>query len=222
MKDFTIDPLGEKAIEISIPSWDLTRYLMLAKNLKAKKIIGITEIVPYPRSLFIQYDPFLFSINKFENYLKGIEQELEKKHKEGKDVITLPVCYDREYALDAEELSQKLKVSFEKIIHIHQASEFRLEMYGFIPGFIYLYGLDKQIQLPRKLSPSVKIPEGSVAIANEYCGIYPADSPGGWHVIGKTPISLFDPGREPPFLFHVGQKIRFEAITLQEFLAWDK
>jgi inhibitor of KinA len=129
----------------------------------------------------------------------------------------IPVCYDPEMGKDLIELSKSISLDPEKLIALHSIPIYRIHFFGFLPGFMYLNGLDPQLHCPRKSVPDRKIDPGSVAIGGAQTGIYPTESPGGWHVIGKTPIPLFDQNLIPPVFAKPGEQIRFYQISKNEF-----
>jgi KipI family sensor histidine kinase inhibitor len=143
-----------------------------------------------------------------------LEQSKDKKSKPRQ--VELPVYY-KEDGEDIDFLLSNLKMDFVKLVEIHSNASYQLKMYGFLPGFAYLEGNDQKIQLPRKQNPSKKIHPGSVAISNTYTGIYPVESPGGWHVIGLCPIKLFNPEAQDIIKVEVGSSIRFKPISLSEY-----
>ena len=135
-------------------------------------------------------------------------------------VVEVPVCYDAEYAPDLDEISQKTNLSKEQVIGLHAAAEYRVLMIGFAPGHAYMGGLDKRLAVPRRASPRALVPSGSVAIANRQTVVYPYAISGGWSVIGRTPVAVFDAARESPSLFATGDRVRFRRISREEFLRW--
>jgi KipI family sensor histidine kinase inhibitor len=134
----------------------------------------------------------------------------------------IPVCYDEIFGKDLNNLSKIHKIAVEEIIHIHYSKPYTLHFYGFLPGFMYLGGLDERLFSPRKEKPERLIPAGTVAIGGQQTGIYPSDSPGGWHAIGKSPIKLFDIRLDPPCPANIGDKIRFFPINKEEFYQMQK
>ena len=136
----------------------------------------------------------------------------------GREVI-VPVCYGGELGPDLEAVAEACGLRPEAVIARHAASPHRVYMLGFTPGFPYLGGLDPSLALPRRATPRVKVPAGSVAIAGEQSGVYPLDSPGGWHLLGRTPLALFTPQATPPCLLRPGDRVRFRPITRAEFAA---
>ncbi len=129
----------------------------------------------------------------------------------------LPVCYDPEFGLDLEQAAETLQMSPETLILKHGAATYRVFGIGFLPGFLYLGGVPEELRLPRKASPRARVPGGSVGLADRQTGIYPQDSPGGWNILGKCPIPLFDPQRDPPSFIALGDSIRFRAVSRAEF-----
>ncbi len=131
--------------------------------------------------------------------------------------ISIPVCYDPSLGVDLPWVSSHLNLSVDEIISLHTSVAYRVYMIGFIPGFPYMGTLPKQLEVPRKQTPSLKIPMGSVAIAGKQTGIYPAEVPGGWQVIGRTPLKMFDPSTSPCSFLNAGDLVQFNPITLNAF-----
>lgn len=137
--------------------------------------------------------------------------------KNNKQTIIIPVCYDPALGVDLPWVSNHLNLSEKEIISLHTSNAFRVYMVGFIPGFPYMGTLPQQLEMPRKQTPSMKIPMGSVAIAGKQTGIYPAEVPGGWYVIGRTPLKMFDKTKEPCCFLKAGDAVQFKAISLEVF-----
>ncbi len=131
--------------------------------------------------------------------------------------ICIPVCYDPSLGVDLPWLSSHLNLSVDEIISLHASVSYRVYMIGFIPGFPYMGTLPERLEVPRKQTPSLKIPMGSVAIAGKQTGIYPAEVPGGWQVIGRTPLKMFDPSKSPCSFLNAGDLVQFNPITLEAF-----
>ncbi len=129
----------------------------------------------------------------------------------------IPVCYSEEYGIDLVELATEKGVSIEEITRMHTSRKFSVYFIGFLPGFLYLGGLPDGLNHPRKIAPRLTVPKGAVAIGGKQTGIYPMESPGGWNIIGKTPIELFDVQQNPPVIIKSGDKIQFNSITFAEF-----
>lgn len=134
----------------------------------------------------------------------------------------VPVCYEGPYSPDLSELAEQKKITPSQVIQLHSSQVYRIHFFGFLPGFFYLNGLPEILQTPRKAIPSISVPKGSVAIGGAQTGIYPNESPGGWHLIGSTPISLFEPSLDPPVWAKVGEQIQFKHIGLDEFESWSE
>lgn len=132
----------------------------------------------------------------------------------------IPVCYHDDVAPDLSVLADALSLSKAAIVDLHMSAEYRVGMIGFAPGFPYLTGLPEVLRVPRRANPRTRVEPGSVAIAEHMCGIYPKALPGGWHVIGCSPVQLFDPGRAQPCLLAGGDVVNFYAITREQFEAW--
>lgn len=136
---------------------------------------------------------------------------------ETKKYWEIPVCYHRKLGPDLLECAHRTSLTLETLIELHTKPFYRIYFIGFLPGFLYLGGLDKQLFIPRKETPRTKVPKGAVGIAGQQTGIYPQASPGGWQLIGQTKVELFHPNQTPPTTFQPGDYLKFKAITLEEF-----
>lgn len=193
------------------------RVQRLFRYFRAKSFVGIVDLNPTYRSLFIQYHPRECS---FENLVLHVEEALGAL--EGDVVyesapLRIPVCYGRHFGPDLEEVAAFHGITTEEVVHLHSAPEYYVYMIGFTPGFPYLGGLDERLFTPRKREPRKWVSAGTVGLADRQTGIYSIDSPGGWQLIGKTPFKLFDINRPEPFLFKPGDSLRFFPITEGEF-----
>jgi KipI family sensor histidine kinase inhibitor len=201
------------AIEASINR----RVHALSDHLRAGRHVGILELNPTYRSLFVQYDPWELS---HERLLMLIEEGLAPtgtQPAEQSDALEIPVCYGMEFGPDLNEVAAIHGLTPDGVVALHTAPVYDVVMVGFTPGFPYLSGLDKRLETPRKSSPRKLVPAGSVGIADRQTGIYSIDSPGGWQIIGRTPIRLFDPNRPDPFLVRPGDRLRFTSISGSDF-----
>jgi len=188
-------------------------YLCI-KNLKLE---GIVEIIPSYTSIFISFDIFKYDFNSLKNVLeKNIDLSLEDKTEE--KIVTIDVYYGTDVGLDLEDMSIKTNLSVEEIIKIHSQKLYDVFAIGFLPGFAYLASVDERIALPRLSTPRKQIPKGSVAIANTQTAIYPQASPGGWNIVGRTAMELFDKNLEQLSPLSVGNKVKFNPISKEEFL----
>lgn len=175
------------------------------------------EVISTYNSILIVYEFVIENINDRILQLKQLF-ELQKNITILKSVLwEIPVCYDDHFGIDLNQFSQEKKLLKEEIIQLHSKTIYTLYFIGFLPGFIYLGGLDSRLHLERKKTPNLNIKKGSVAIGGQQTGIYPQDSPGGWHVIGKTPIALFNAYQNPPCFFKAGDKVQFKPVAKDEF-----
>jgi len=191
-------------------------------TIQNENIKGIKEMVPTYRSLTIYYNPQEIEYKKLVQKLKKLESSAANVTLPPAYVIELPVLYGGEYGSDLEFVAQHNKLSTKEVIKIHSQKEYFIYMLGFSPGFAYLGGMSDKIAAPRLEKPRIKILRGSVGIAGEQTGIYPIESPGGWQIIGRTPIKLFDPQKEPPFLLKSGDYIKFYPINQEQFKEIEK
>jgi KipI family sensor histidine kinase inhibitor len=179
---------------------------------------GVEEVIPAYRSLLILYDPLIIDTEELIEQLEEIEDNINKFDFKKPRVIKIPTVYGGEYGPDLDYVAEYNDLKKDEIISIHTDCRYLVYMLGFTPGFAYLGGMPEKIASPRLDNPREKIPRGSVGIAGSQTGIYPIDSPGGWRLIGRTPLDLFDPYRETPFLIKVGDYLKFEEITENEYL----
>lgn len=189
----------------------------LTDSLGKKPIRGISECIPTYRSLLINYDPGVISGDSLILKIKKRLSALSDVSGGQKNIIVIPVCYDGEFAPDMDNVCTHAKLTKEEVVRIHSGRDYLIYMLGFLPGFPYLGGLDERIHTPRLESPRTTIPAGSVGIGGKQTGIYPLASPGGWQLIGRTPLRPYDPDREEPFLYAAGDYIRFRPVSLQEY-----
>jgi len=231
-KPYQIYSLGDSAITLDlgnvIDEKKNQKVLAMQRLLQKDRFAGICELVVGYSSITILYDAYLVAQkNKFNSTVSEfISAKLEKAFNDSADTIqtdgqitTVPVCYDADFAKDLQIVSVTTGLSPQEIVRIHTSQTFYVFMIGFIPGFAYMGELDQRIQIPRKEKPEM-VSAGSVGIASGQTGIYPLDSPGGWHIIGKTPMSLFNKDDEMPVKFSPGQRVQFQSITRKEFEQW--
>jgi inhibitor of KinA len=183
---------------------------------------GIVSVNTTYRSLLIEYDPLRLPYGKLLEALQQLESRLYSTKLPPARVLEVPTLYGGEFGPDLDFVAQHAGISKEEVIRIHHSTEYLIYMLGFTPGFSYLGGMDPTIETPRLKSPRGKIPGGSVGIAGKQTGIYSIDSPGGWQLIGRTPIRLYDPDRQPPILHQTGDYIRFIPITREEYDSIEK
>ena len=185
-------------------------------------IPGIVETVPTYRSLLVHYHPEVIGFKALTENFDKLMGSLSSIPIPPPTVIEIPVLYGGEMGPDIENVAEHNHKTVEEVIKIHTSEEYLIYMIGFIAGFPYLGGMSKEIATPRLKSPRVKIEGGSVGIAGEQTGIYPVASPGGWQLIGRTPLKLYDADREKPVLLEAGQYIKFAAVTEEEYKKIEK
>ena len=197
---------------------DINRKIRAFKIAVEKSgIPGIVETVPTYRSLLVHYKPEVIGFQAITEKFKSLMGTLDNIEIPPPTVIEIPVLYGGEMGPDIENVASHNGKTVEEVIKIHTSQEYLIYMIGFIAGFPYLGGMSKEIATPRLKEPRVKIDGGSVGIAGEQTGIYPLDSPGGWQLIGRTPLKLYDAEREKPVLLEAGQYIKFRSISQKEF-----
>jgi KipI family sensor histidine kinase inhibitor len=189
----------------------------IARARAAGELAGLVETVPTMRSLMVTYDPLETSRATLEPAIAGMIEHGLAAENGGRDV-TIPCCYDDpDFAPDLAEVAARTGKSPEQVIAGHLASAFKVYVLGFMPGLAYIAGLDPSLVLPRRAQPRVRLPRSSVAIAMDMTTIYPFDSPGGWHLIGRTPLWMFDQRRAQPVFLAPGDRLTFQRIDRQTF-----
>lgn len=187
--------------------------------LEQSKGTEIKEWVPSYIALTIYYDPYKITYQEIKTRIEGLWRKLEGGNVPlAKRMVRIPVCYGGEFGPDLEYIANFHSLSIEEVISIHTQREYFVYMLGFNPGFPYLGGMNKKIATPRLSTPRAQVIEGSVGIAGEQTGIYPLTSPGGWQIIGRTPMRLFAPEKQAPFLLKSGDYLIFQKITKEEYL----
>mgnify|MGYP001202112371 CR=1 FL=1 len=215
-------------IEI-VPSGDSIIIIKELNNLKSSTLtnyiekLNLTEIedvISLKNSVGIIFNPHKITSSEFIKNIKKLISNKNLTNNKSLKTWKIPICYDKGFAIDLDEISSKCKLDIDQVKKIHKESTYQVDMVGFLPGFLYLGNLDKSLHLPRKKNPRTHIPEGSIGIAGNQTGIYNIESPGGWNIIGRTPLRLFDKLKEPPIKIKQGDKIIFEEITKKEFNAY--
>jgi KipI family sensor histidine kinase inhibitor len=194
------------------------RIHQLARALATVSVPGIREVVPAMASVAVHVDGDRVDDRQIEAALERLIAEPPAAIPDG-ELHELPVCYDAAFAMDLEEVARRCGCDPSEVVERHSAVEYRVFMIGFLPGFPYLGVLDSRLTLPRREVPRQFVPRGSVGIAGVQTGVYPSDSPGGWHIIGRTPTPLFDPDATPPSRLSPGDRVRFVPTTTARFEA---
>lgn len=180
-------------------------------------IDGIVEMTPTYRSITIVYEPEKLSYSELVEQLKKYESVSSSDGEEKVNLIEIPTLYGGEYGPDMDFVKSNAGLSEEEVVKIHTGTDYLVYMLGFAPGFTYLGGMDERIATPRLKSPRLKIEAGSVGIAGSQTGMYPSESPGGWQLIGRTPLKLYNPESEPPVFIQAGDYIRYVSIDEEEY-----
>ena len=211
-------------IEI-IPSGDSIIILKDLKNLQSSiiskeieklNLSEIEDIISLKNSIGIIFNPYKIKSDRIIKKIQGLIKDNKIEQNHNFKTWTIPICYDEEFAIDIKEISEHTKQDFEEIKQKHLNKSYDVQIIGFLPGFLYLGDIDKSLNVPRKNTPRTSIPEGSVAIAGNQTGIYNINSPGGWSIIGKTPLKLFDKSKIPPIDINQGDKIIFHEIKKED------
>ena len=185
--------------------------------MREQHIEGVVDVIPAFCSLLINYDPRVISYEELKDRMMGLVKMEGQTGQDRKRIFEIPVCYGGEYGPDIASIAAHAGLSEEEVIRIHSSRDYLIYMLGFLPGFCYLGGLDERIHTPRLANPRIKINAGSVGIGGSQTGIYPLDSPGGWQLMGMTPVKTYDPDREVPILVQAGDYIRFVPIDEAEY-----
>ena len=219
-------PAGDRAIVLEFGNEISKEINLLVRKLyyciSEENIKGIKEIVPTYRSLIIYYNPQKVKYTDLIQQLKDLEKSVTEITLPTAHITEIPVLYGGEYGPDLEFVVQHSKLSIKEVINTHTEKEYFIYMLGFLPGFVYLGGMSDKINTPRLEKPRLEVLEGSVGIAGKQTGIYPIGSPGGWQIIGRTPIKLYNPKKEFPFLLKSGDYIKFYPINKEQFKEIEK
>jgi inhibitor of KinA len=195
-----------------------TRAIRIARAVEQSGL-PVTDVVVGYRSVMVYVDPLAESASTVERRLHEIASDPPGDTAAPSASVEVPVCYDGPFGPDLQDIAAFAQCSIDEVIARHLAAAYRVFVVGFVPGFAYMASVDPKIAAPRRPSPRLKVPAGSVAIAAGQTGIYPAETPGGWSLIGRCPIRPYDPDRAQPFLFHPGDTVRFRRISEAEYRA---
>lgn len=193
----------------------------MALTIQTQHIDGIIEIVPTYCALLIIYNPLAISIGELKERLQQIEAGLKKINFPRPRLIRIPVVYGGDYGPDLISVATYHHISPDEVIRLHCSKSYLVYMVGFMPGFPYMGDLPEGLTTPRLKTPRLSVPKGSVAIAHRQTGIYPMESPGGWQILGRTPVKLFHLDKDPPVLIQMGDLVSFYPISEREFEQWD-
>lgn len=224
--EIQIRKFGERAVLIEWPKLISTENLQAISQLH--QLIAdqygeiVIDLVPAYHSLTVYPDLRQTDLDSFIEYVSSLELELSSRPLSSTKTWQVPVCYDIGFGTDLEEMSVELGLSVEEIIRLHTEPEYLVHFIGFLPGFLYLGGLNERLHMARRSVPRSKVAKGSVAIGGEQTGVYPVDSPAGWQVIGRSPIDFFDVSLSSPCFAKAGDRVKFVSIDLKSFVQLEK
>lgn len=241
--DHKITALGDSAVTVNfgqtIDEATNDRVLAFTSYIEKHPFKGLIEVVSAYTSVTVHYDPYLvhqslqmclqnkkLTLTPYDRMVNIITDMLEQTDNcpnppmTGR-LINIPVCYGGEFGPDLKDVASHNDLSVDEVVKIHTGSIYRVFMLGFAPGFPYLGGLSNKINAPRRRTPRLKIPAGSVGIAGGQTGVYPMETPGGWQIIGQTPKILFNANNHSPSLLHAGDTIQFVPLSVDEFVRWE-
>lgn len=225
-RQWRLVPVGESVVVVEfderIERSINARAVALAARIRAAGLSGIRDVVPTFRSVAVYFDPLQTDyeglIRRLESDVVSLDRETEiaDSSETTTDPIRVPVCYGGEFGPDLIEVAAFGGITESEAAHLHASALYRVFMIGFLPGFAYMGTVDPRIAAPRRANPRTRVPAGSVAIAGPQTGIYPSESPGGWQLIGRTPLCLFDPSRTEPSRFAAGDLVQFYPVSRLE------
>jgi inhibitor of KinA len=225
LKTLRLSPLGDAAVFAEFgETLDLETnqsLQALAAALRARELPWVRDVVPALTGIAVHFDPDHPALPgpdpvQFAVLLEEVFRTASK-FEGGGPIVEVPVCYDPEFGLDLEDVAAATKLPVRAIPQLHATAKHVVLMVGFAPGQPYIGGLDPKLAVPRRATPRTLVPAGSVAIANGQTAVYPYETPGGWNLIGRTPLRVFDPGRDPPSLFVPGGRVRFVEISRSQY-----
>ncbi|WP_163100041.1 5-oxoprolinase subunit PxpB [Peribacillus alkalitolerans] len=227
--EYTISSLSEDAIIIQFIHDNLHEQTLEVQKavhqISQQPFEGFLELVPAYNTITIYYNPYVIKgslpFHTVKSQLTKILDSLNAVVVLNKRIFDIPVCYEEDFGLDLLELAANKSLTIQEIIHLHSNTVYDVVFIGFSPGFPFLSGLDQRLHYPRKTSPRLKVKQGSVGISGKQTGIYPLDTPGGWQIIGRTPVNLFDIYQSPPTLLKAGDQVKFFPISKKEFEQWE-
>lgn len=220
-EEYTIQPMGEKAIlidfEPEISEKMLKKVLLIKDVLEDYFIKEKVEVITTYHSLLINYHLTIENVYWEVSALKNLLMEVKIGKKQQSHIFHIPVCYDPAFGWDLQLMAQEKQMPVSRIIELHLQPVYTVYFVGFLPGFLYLGGLENELHFPRKNEPRPEVPKGAVGIGENQTGIYPKSSPGGWQILGKTPLEIFDKKEDPPCQISAGDRIKFYRVIMDEY-----
>jgi KipI family sensor histidine kinase inhibitor len=214
-------PAGDLAVAVELGdeiSLEInTQVRALEYLLQQKAVPGVLETVPTFRSLLVYYEPRVIGYDRLCETIVAFASQVDTSVLPPPRTVELPCCYDPELGLDLAAAAQRLGLAPDEVVALHAGAVYHVYFIGFTPGLPYMAGMPERIHLPRLETPRVRVPEGSVGIGGTQCCIYSVESPGGYWILGRTPLRLYDPGASDPVLLRAGDRVRFRVIDRREF-----
>ncbi len=193
------------------------RVLALEYLIQQKAVPGVVETVPTFRSLLVYYDPLVVGYDELTAALRALVPQARPEVLPPARTVEIPCCYGGEFGFELDAVAARLGLSPEEVVRLHSGAEYHVYFIGFTPGLPYMTGMPERLTIPRLETPRTKTPAGSVGIGGTQCSIYPVESPGGFWVLGRTPLRLYDPTSPDPILLRAGDHVRFRPINRAEF-----
>lgn len=219
-------PMGEQAIVVQFEN-DISieisaRVQTLAHRITSDAVLGVKQLIPAFNNLTVCYDPLLINYDELLGKLKSLEMKDSNEVQHTGKTISIPVAFGGKYGPDLAAVAEKSNLSAEEVISMLQSKPYYVYMIGFIAGYPYCGDIDRQLNFPRRSSPRAVVQKGSIQIVNHLTGVFTMTAPSGWHVVGWTPMEIFNPHREPPSIIQAGDAIQYMPIEAEEAEQWDE
>ena len=226
MSTFRIVPVGDATLVVEFeeridPAVN-ARAVATAEALRTAAIAGVRDVVPTYRSVAVYFDPLLTDHAGLVRRLEEAAVRPASAESDAHALIRVPVCYGDDFGPDLPDIARFAHATEEEVVGLHTGTIYRVFMLGFTPGFAYMGLVDSRIAVPRRETPRIRVPRGSVCVAGVQTSVHPVEAPSGWHLIGRTPVRPFDLSRADPFLFRAGDDVRFVPIGREEFDQLDR
>lgn len=229
IREYRLSPLGDRALVIELggdaSEQTALKVRWVSERFLAEPLPGVLDVVPAVSTIALHYDPLRIALPDdntgpyaaLAHQVTARLQSLGSFQAAPPATFEVPVCYGGEHGEDLEALARAHDLTADQVIELHCAPLYRVQMLGFAPGFAYLAGLDPKLATPRRANPRTRVPAGSVAIGGELTGIYPLELPGGWHLLGRSPLTMFDAAAQPPARLSIGDHVRFVSISAEQY-----
>ncbi|MFD2206505.1 5-oxoprolinase subunit PxpB [Kiloniella antarctica] len=223
--DIRVLTLGDSAFTIEFPALKGALGARRVRALRARvqdetdvgALVGILDVISASRSLTVCLDPYIADYELVRARVAALAQESASEVERAGPIWTLPACYSGEYAPDLDDVAQRSGLKSQEVVDLHSSLIYDVFLIGFLPGFAFLGEIDERLRFPRRISPRVRVPAGSVGIANEQTAVYPWESPGGWHLLARCPVPFFNSAWSQPSLLSPGGRVRFDPISISEY-----